>query len=529
MTPSRSPLATWRQDLPAALVVFLVALPLCLGIALASGAPLIAGVIAGIVGGIVVGALSGSPLGVSGPAAGLAVIVLHAIHDLGSYEVFLVAAVLAGLMQILLGFLRAGVIGYYFPSSVIKGMLAGIGILIFLKQIPHALGYDKEYEGSMEYAHESGETTLSILLAAFERVSIGPVIITAVALAILILWETRWVKQHKVLSLLPGPLLAVVGGVLLALGFSGSASLALASDQIVSIPVAVSFAGLAEFITFPDFANGLSNPAVYKTAAVIAVIASLETLLCTEATDKLDPLKRITPANRELKAQGVGNVVSAMIGGLPVTQVIVRSSANIQAGGQSKLSAIFHGGFLLIGVLALPVVLNLIPLATLAAILLLVGYKLAKPALFAKMYAEGWGQFLPFVATVVGIVFTDLLIGIGIGVGVSLVGLLIENYNNAYQLERNEQTNTVRITLAEQVTFLNKASILSVLSEIPDGRSVVIDARASKYVHHDVVEIIDDFVVAARARALDIQVLGLARLHSVPVAEISNPSIAGAT
>lgn len=508
MPQPSSPLANLRYDLPASVVVFLVALPLCLGIALASGAPLIAGVIAGIVGGIVVGSLSGSPLGVSGPAAGLAVIVLHAIRDLPSYEVFLVAVVLAGVLQLALGFLRAGIIGYYFPSSVIKGMLAGIGILIFFKQIPHALGYDKEPEGSLEFVH-GDETTVTTLLNSFDQVSLGPLIITAVALAILVVWETRWVKGNKVLSMVPGPLLAVGVGVGLGLGFASSELLALTKDQIVSIPIAASFSDLKTFVTFPDFATGLASVEVYKVAVVLAVVASLETLLCVEASDKLDPYKRVTPANRELKAQGVGNMVSGLIGGIPVTQVIVRSSANIQAGGRTKGSAIAHGVLLLVGVLALPALLNLIPLATLAAILLLVGYKLAKPTLFREMYADGWSQFIPFVVTVVGIVLTDLLIGIGIGLFAAVVGLLYENFTNAFEIQNEKRPETLRIVLAEQVTFLNKASILQALADIPDNTTVVIDADSSRFVHYDVVEIIEDFVVGAPARGIQVTVVGL--------------------
>lgn len=499
---------TLRYDLPASVVVFLVALPLCLGIALASGAPLIGGLIAGIVGGIVVGSLSGSQLGVAGPAAGLAVIVFTAIQELGSYEIFLVAVVLAGLIQLALGFLRAGVIGYYFPSSVINGMLAGIGILIFLKQIPHALGFDKEPEGSMEYELPGGETTISLLLEAFERVSLGPLIITAVALAILIGWESRWVKAHKVLSLVPGPLLAVTTGAVLGLLFSGHEALALHADQIVSIPVTESFAGLAEFITFPDFATGLTMAAVYKTAVVLAVVASLETLLCAEAADKLDPLKRITPANRELKAQGVGNLVSGLIGGLPVTQVIVRSSANIQAGARTKHSAIAHGVLLLLGVLVLPTVLNLIPLATLAAILLVVGYKLAKPAVFLRMYNGGASQFVPFVVTVVAIVFTDLLIGIGIGLCVAVLGLLMEDYRHAFQVDR-EASGAVRFKLAQQVSFLNKAAILGELAAIPDDTKVILDGSDTVFIHHDAAEIVGDFVIGAPARGIDVTLVDL--------------------
>lgn len=508
MSASPSSFETLRQDLPAAVVVFLVALPLCLGIALASGAPLIAGVIAGVVGGVVVGALSGSHTGVSGPAAGLAVIVFTAISDLGSYELFLVSVVLAGVLQVVLGFLRAGVIGYYFPSSVIKGMLAGIGVLIVAKQIPHALGYDKEPEGSMEFAHPGGENTLVTLQEALHRISVGPFVIALVSLAILVAWESPRIKANRYLSMVPGPLLAVVAGVGLGVAFGDQGTFAVSYSHLVSLPVVASVAGLADFFTFPAFGEGLTMPAVWRTAVVLAVVASLETLLCVEATDRLDPLKRVTPTNRELKAQGVGNMISGLVGGLPVTQVIVRSSANIQAGGQTRVSAIVHGLLLLVGALALPALMNLIPLASLAAILLVVGYKLAKPSLFKKAYDEGWAQFVPFVATVAGIVFTDLLIGIAIGLCVSVVALLIDDHSHAFELEHGPD-GRVRLVLAQQVTFLNKASILQALSAIPDGSVVEIDGSASLFVHGDVLEIVDDFVVSAPARNLDVRVLGL--------------------
>ncbi len=507
MDSTQGILSKLKADLPASLVVFLVALPLCLGIALASGAPLISGVIAGVVGGIVVGALSGSPLGVSGPAAGLAVIVMTAIQDLGSFEVFLVATILAGVIQVGLGFAQAGIVAYYFPSAVIKGMLAGIGIIICLKQIPHAFGYDKDPEGDFSFYQLDGETTFSELLNAFDVISPGPLLIALVSLAILVLWEKRLANRGNFLSLIPGPLVAVMAGVSLGLLFRSLPSLALAADQLVSIPIANGISGL---LTFPDF-SGLWIGAVYKTAIVLAVVASLETLLCVEATDKLDELKRVTPTNRELQAQGVGNIVSGFLGGLPVTQVIVRSSANIQAGGQSKMSAILHGGFLMVSVVALPHVLNLIPLATLAAILFVVGFKLAKPSLFRKMFHEGSAQFVPFVGTILGIVFTDLLTGVAIGLGIGVVGLLIENFQLPFQIHHLpvERGEGVRIVLAQQVSFLNKASVLQSLNTIPDDATVEIDGTEAVYVHADVVEIIDDFVVSAKARNIQVTVKGL--------------------
>ena len=501
---------TLQSDLPASLVVFLVALPLCLGIALASGAPLISGLIAGIVGGIVVGSLSGSPLGVSGPAAGLAVIVLIAIQDLGAFNIFLVAVILAGLIQIAHGFIRAGTVAYYFPSSVISGMLAGIGIIIFLKQIPHAFGYDADPVGELSFWQPDGENTFSELVLVLHSISPGPLIIASVSLAILLLWESRAFKTRKPFTLVPGPLVAVVTGVLLNLFFRSKLGFALTPEQIVSILEADSLSGLVGFLTFPDF-SGLTNVNVYKTAVVLAIVASLETLLCVEATDKLDTLKRVTPTNRELKAQGVGNVISGLLGGLPVTQVIVRSSANIQAGGRSKASAIIHGVLLVVSVIALPTIMNLIPLATLAAILLVVGFKLAKPSVFRKMFRQGPDQFVPFMVTVGGIVFTDLLVGIGLGMVVAVLVILFENFRLPFEISNvpQERGERVQIALAQQVTFLNKASVLKTLDSIPDDSSVEIDASESVFVHPDVVELIDNFVIGAEVKNIDVVVHGL--------------------
>ncbi len=501
---------TLRSDLPASLVVFLVALPLCLGIALASGAPLISGLIAGIVGGIVVGSLSGSPLGVSGPAAGLAVIVLTAIQDLGAFNIFLVAVILAGLIQLALGFVRAGTVAYYFPSSVISGMLAGIGIIIFLKQIPHALGYDADPVGELSFRQPDGETTFSELLVVLDSISPGALIIASISLAILLLWESRWFKRHKLLTLMPGPLVAVVTGALLNLFFRSKLGFALTPEQVVSIPEADSLSGLVGFLTFPDF-SALRNINVYKTAVVLAIVASLETLLCVEATDKLDALKRVTPTNRELKAQGVGNVISGFLGGLPVTQVIVRSSANIQSGGRSKASAIIHGLLLVVTVIALPTVMNLIPLATLAAILYVVGFKLAKPSVFRKMLRQGPDQFVPFIVTVCGIVLTDLLVGIALGMVVAVLVILFENFRLPFEITNvpHERGERVQIALAQQVTFLNKASVLKTLDSIPDDSSVEIDASESVFVHPDVVELIDNFVIGAEAKNIEVVVHGL--------------------
>ncbi|PHN06660.1 SulP family inorganic anion transporter [Flavilitoribacter nigricans] len=497
-----------KHDFPASIVVFLVAVPLCLGIALASGAPLFSGIIAGIVGGIVVGALSGSQLGVSGPAAGLAVIVLTAIQDLGSFQVFLMAVVIAGVLQVALGYAKAGIIGYYFPSSVIKGMLSGIGIIIVLKQIPHAFGYDKDYEGSVTFSQPDGHNTLSELYYMLEAITPGALIITAVCLAILILWEQSFMKRQKVFQLIQGPLVAVIAGIVLNMVFSSSDTLSLSAEHLVTIPVAGSFSGFLGQFTFPDFSQ-IGNGAVWVTGVTIAIVASLETLLCLEATDKLDPYKRVAPANRELKAQGVGNLLSGLIGGLPVTQVIVRSSTNIQSGGRTKASAILHGFLLLLSVMAIPFVLNLIPLASLAAILFLVGYKLAKPALFKQMYKLGWSQFVPFMVTIIGIVLTDLLMGIGMGMAVAIFYILRNNYKKPYffDAEKHVEGEPIRIELAEDVTFLNKADILQTLNHLPSNSTVIIDASKTINIDEDVREIILDFKEAAKLKNIDLTIV----------------------
>ncbi|MGK7389790.1 MAG: SulP family inorganic anion transporter [Candidatus Cyclobacteriaceae bacterium M2_1C_046] len=490
----------FKQDFPASIVVFLVAVPLCLGISLASGAPLMSGIIAGIVGGIVVTAFSGSSLGVSGPAAGLAVIVLSGIESVGGFEAFLLAAVLAGVIQLILGFVRAGIVAYYFPSSVIKGMLAAIGIIIFFKQIPHAVGYDRDYEGDLTFMQADGENTFSELVNMLNYFTLSAFIISMTGLAILILWETNIVKKRPFLKQIPAPLLVVGLGIALHLLFIEFNFYPLANDQLVNIPVMDSISGFREALIFPDF-TAIGNVEVWKLAFVLAIVASLETLLCLEATDKLDPLKRISPTNRELRAQGIGNIVSPLIGGLPVTQVIVRSSTNIQTGGMTRASAFMHGWWILLFVALLPQALNLIPLASLASILLLVGYKLAKPSLFVAMKKTGKEQFIPFVVTVLAIVFTDLLTGIIIGMVVAVFFILFNNYQNAYlwKIKKDEEGNDViHIKLAEDVTFLNKARIMHTLKGLPEGTKIIIDASKTLNMHSDVLEIIEDFKVSEK-------------------------------
>ncbi|HZH94996.1 MAG TPA: SulP family inorganic anion transporter, partial [Flavisolibacter sp.] len=481
-----------KSDLPASIVVFFVAVPLCLGIALASGAPLFAGIIAGIVGGIVVGIASGSALGVSGPAAGLAVIVLTSIASLGSWPTFLLAVVIAGVIQLIMGFARAGFIAYFFPSSVIKGMLTGIGLLIIIKQIPHALGYDKDPEGDLAFAPAAGaENSFSSLTSAFQYITPGAVLISAISLAILILWDTVLSKKHKIFQLIQGPIVVVILGIVMNYLYqSGALNFSLAKDQLVQLPVAGNLNELLSQFTFPDFSQ-ITNLEVYKVAIVLAIVASLETLLCVEATDKLDPYKRLTPTNLELKAQGLGNVVSGLIGGLPITQVIVRSSANINFGAKTKMSAILHGVFLLISAITIAGVMNMIPLASLAAILLMVGYKLAKPSLFKQMYKLGWEQFVPFTATVLAILFTDLLRGIAVGLLVGIFYTLRHSYRNSHHIKEVKTTEEGRevhhLVLAEEVSFFNKASVLQTLNALPENSKVILDFKNSKAVAHDVL------------------------------------------
>jgi len=498
-----------NNDLPASVVVFFVAIPLCLGIALASGAPLFSGLIAGIVGGIVVGAISGSQVGVSGPAAGLTAVVLAAIASLGGYQNFLLAVVLGGVIQILFGVLRAGIIGYYFPSSVIKGMLTGIGIIIILKQIPHFFGYDADPEGDFAFFQVDGENTFSEILTSVNHISLGPTLIALIALGILILWSTVLVKRAKIFQLIQGPLVAVVIGVVFYNIVKGSEALGFNADQMVSVPVPDDAASFLAQFSFPNF-GAITNPEIWVVAFTIALVASLETLLCVEATDKLDPEKRVTPTNRELLAQGVGNMFSGLIGGLPVTQVIVRSSANIQSGVKTKMSAIFHGFLLLISVILIPRLLNMIPLSVLAAILFIVGFKLAKPALFKTMYELGWKQFVPFIVTVVGIVFTDLLTGLAMGLAVGIVVVLIKSYQNSHFLHiegDDVDDNTIRMTLAEQVTFFNKGAILKELDNLPENSYLELDVRNTRYLDNDIIEILDDFSHKAELRNITIKLI----------------------
>lgn len=504
-----------KDDLSASLVVFLVALPLCLGIGLAStGRPdlVFSGIIAGIIGGVVVGFASGSHVGVSGPAAGLVVIVLTAMETLGSFEALMLATFLAGIIQLLGGYVRAGIIGYYFPSSVIKGMLAAIGLTLILKEIPHALGYDKDFMGDQALSQVDGHNTFNEIFYALEALSPGAIAISLVSLALLIVFEKPFIKRFAVFKFLPGALFVVVIGIVLNYLFAQTKpEWVLTAEHLVQLPVAGSASEFVSFFRLPDFSS-FSNPQVYVVAVTIALVASLETLLCVEATDKLDPYKRNTPTNRELKAQGLGNMVSGLIGGLPITQVIVRSSANINAGARSKLSAICHGAILLIAAYAIPHFLNLIPLASLAAILLMVGYKLSKLSLYRSMYRLGHEQFIPFIATIGGVLLTDLLKGIAIGMGVAIFYILRKNYKHSYHYkkESNHQQQTITLRLSEEVTFLNKASIQASLDEVPENARIVIDGSHSVHIDHDVLEIIHDFKAhTARLKNIQVETIGI--------------------
>lgn len=510
-----------KADFPAGLVVSLVALPLCLGIALAStGRPdlLFSGIIAGVIGGIVVGVLSGSPLGVSGPAAGLVVIVFSAIETLGSFEAFLLAVLLAGAIQIIAGMLRAGIIGYYFPSSVIKGMLTAIGITLLLKEIPHAFGYDEDFMGDFAFEQGDGHNTFSELYYAVRYSSTGAIIISVVSIGLLILFERPFLKKFQLFKFLPGALFVVLLGIALNAFFASSIpTLVLDGKHLVQLPVASSITEFFSFFKFPDF-SAITNPQVYVVAVTLAIVASLETLLCVEATDKLDPHKRNTPTNRELTAQGVGNMVSGLIGGLPITQVVVRSSANINSGGQTKLATIVHGSILLLSAIFIPAFMNYIPLASLAAILLMVGYKLAKPSLFKGMYQLGWDQFIPFVVTVVAILATDLLKGIMIGMVVAIYYILRKNYKHSYSYseERSSAGDKITITLSEEVTFLNKGSIQHTLIHLPANSTVIIDGSKSRNIDFDVLEIIQDFKrFTAIDKHIKVQTIGIRDVTTV--------------
>ncbi|ALM50277.1 hypothetical protein AMR72_16130 [Flavobacterium psychrophilum] len=493
MTKKTKLFGSLKADFPSGLVVFLVALPLCLGIALASNAPPLSGIIAGVIGGIVIGSLSNSNVSVSGPAAGLIAIVLTAVTALGSFQTFLLAVVLAGIFQLVLGFIKAGSISNYFPSNVIEGMLAGIGVIIIINQLEHAVGYDKTNEGDESLLRLDGGNPFSDIPDIISRFEGGAVIIALVSLAILISWDR--IPALKRLKLLPGALVAVAAGIVINEIFIRTGSdFQLTKTHLVTLPIPESFADIKGFVVLPDF-SAIGNTKVWITAGTIMVVASIETLLCIEASDRMDVQKRYTDTNRELKAQGIGNILSGLIGGLPITSVVVRSSANANSGAKTKMSAIIHGVLLLICVLAIPFLLNKIPLATLAAVLILVGYKLAKPATVLHFWHKGKYQFVPFAATLLAVVFTDLLKGVALGMVISIIFVLRGNLKRAYNFRKEEyaEGDIIHIDLAQEVSFLNKAAIKSTLNDIPENSKVVIDASDTVYIAHDVLDLIEEF------------------------------------
>ncbi len=506
MTKKINLFANLKSDFASGLVVFLVALPLCLGIALASGAPLFSGIIAGVVGGIVVGFLSKSHLSVSGPAAGLTAIVLTAISDLGAFNIFLTAVVLAGVMQLVLGFIKAGSISNYIPTNVIEGMLAGIGVIIILKQIPHAFGYDPDFVGDEAFFQSDGQNTFSELFQVFNHIQLGSVVIAVISLAILILWNK--VEFLKNIKLIPAALVAVIVSILLNEFFiQSNSNLAILKEHLVSLPVPTSLEEFKNIIITPDF-SALTNSKVWIVGITIAVVASIETLLCIEAADRMDAQKRYTDTNVELKAQGIGNILSGFIGGLPMTSVVVRTSANNAAGAKSKMSAIIHGVLLLVSVLTIPFILNKIPLATLAAVLLLVGYKLANPKVIKHFWERGKYQFVPFIATFLGVVFMDLLKGVALGIIISVFAILRGNMKRAYNFrkEQYKDGDIIHIDLAQEVSFLNKAAIKTTLANIPENSKVVINATETVYIAHDVLDLIKEFK-RIRAKEENIKVI----------------------
>lgn len=516
----------FKSDFASGLVVFLVALPLCLGIAMASGAPLFSGIISGVIGGVVVGFLSQSHISVSGPAAGLTAIVLTAITDLGSFNLFLMAVFIAGIIQLILGFIKAGTISNFFPTNVIEGMLAGIGIIIIMKQLPHAIGFDRDFEGDQSFIQSDGNNSITSLFSILDYIQIGSIVIAVISLFVLIIWDK--VPVLKRLKLIPGALVAVVLGIIINELFIRSGShYAIGKEHLVSLPVPDSLADFQQIIVFPDY-DGILNQKVWIVGVTIAIVASIETLLCIEAADRMDVHKRYTDTNVELKAQGIGNILSSLIGGLPMTSVVVRSSANCNAGARSKMSSIIHGLLLLVSVISIPLLLNKIPLATLAAVLLLVGYKLAKPATFIHFWKKGKYQFIPFIATLIAVVFTDLLKGVVLGMIISIIFVLKGNLKRAYVFRKEEYVDgdVIHIDLAQEVSFLNKADIKETLKNIPSNSKVIIDASDTVYIAHDILDLIHEFkTIRAKENSINVQIKGFKKTYQLENSEDNHVTI----
>ncbi|MGI9192118.1 MAG: SulP family inorganic anion transporter [Chitinophagaceae bacterium] len=512
MSSNKSLVENLKTDLPASLVVFLVALPLCLGVALASGAPLLSGIISGVIGGLIVGLLSQSQTSVSGPAAGLAAVVLASIQQLGSFDIFLTAVIIAGVMQTLMGILKAGFIADFIPNNVIKGLLAAIGIILILKQIPHAVGFDRNAEDDFSFIQSDGENTFSELINITRFFIPGAFIISLISIAILVFWNKLPLAKFR---LLPASLVVVFIGVLLNEIFMAIApGFSIKNSHLVQIP-AVELNNLSALFHMPSL-NDFMEYKVWLVAVTIAAIASLETLLNIEAVDKLDPHKRQSPPNRELLAQGIGNISAGFLGGIPVTSVIVRSSVNIQANNASKLSTIFHGILLFVSILFLSPILNKIPLASLAAILIVTGYKLAQISIFKEMWRKGYAQFIPFIITILAIVFTDLLMGVLMGLAVSIFFLIRSNFKNPFTLVKNQMHigEVMQLTLPNQVSFFNKATIKNALWSLPKSSKITIDARNADYIDDDVIEIITDFKnVVSQERNIQLNLLGLREFY----------------
>ena len=490
------------DNISASIVVLLVALPLCVGIALASGTPIFSGIIAGIIGGIVVGQLSGSQLSVSGPAASLTFVVSAMLIKLGSFETFLLAVLIAGAFQILFAFLKGGIVGDYIPNAVIKGMVAAIGIILMMKQIPHLLGYDADFEGDESFLQDDHNNTITTILTAIEFLTPMSVLIGLVSLMLLIFWEQFNYKSSKWVYYVPGPLVVVLLAV--ALNTYGAPLLdmiPLEQKHLVSLPVANNMEEFLSFFTFPNF-HEIGNQQVWLAGFMLAVIASLETLLGIEAVDKLDALKRVTPSNQELKAQGIGNILSGLIGGLPITSVIVRSSANVNAGGKTKQATIFHGVLILVCAAFIPFLLNKIPLSAIAAILIVTGYKIARINLFKEMFKKGLNQFIPFCITIIAILFSNLLFGIAIGIIISIIFIIRGNFKSAILMIQDN--NQYLIRFRKDITFLNKAIIKQKLESLPNNSYVLIDVKKADFIDKDVIDEINDFLCHVHLKNISI-------------------------